>query len=660
MNGGSMTVGSREPLAEEPSADLLGSPAQVQGIVRASTAAKVVVSGPPPPEPQHPPAPQHPPPPQQRSGIQLQLLDKLKQHHVGRVVVLYLGVCWVILEPVHVVFHMLGIPEWINRLVIIVMALGFPIAVVTAWIYAVTPAGLPSAALDERRRLLRRTSGRLNRAIAAVGALLALYFVLYYFWIGKYVAEPVSEAQSDTDVAVVPGGAIPQRSIAVLPFADLSQAHDQQYLADGLAEELGNLLDQIPDLRVAARTSAFAFKNKSQDITTVAKELRVAHVLEGSIRKAGDRVRVTAQLIRADNGYDLWSQTYDGTLDDIFKLQDQIAGAVVQALKVKLLGGSLPERAAPTNVEAYNLYLQAKFLTGLHTKEANDQALDYLQRALKIDQGYEPIWTELSIVYVGMVSRGFMPAAEALPKSRDAVQRAIELNPKSARAHAALGYLHIYDDWNWAEADREFQQALALEPGSADVLHAAGDLDLVLGRTNESVRLFGAALERDPLRASSYSNLGVAYFAAGRLEDAERAFRKSIELRPTAGYTHNGLGLVLLWRGQLRAALDEMNREADPMWRLEGLALVYSAMGRRAESDASLAQLVARYQKESPYVVATVYGYRGEVDQAFSWLDRALAARDATLTSIKSDPLLRKLQPDPRYAALLKKIGFPP
>jgi adenylate cyclase len=593
-------------------------------------------------------------------SMHLRILEKLKQHNIGRVVVLYLGVCWVILDPVHVVFHMLSVPEWANQLVVVVMALGFPVALLAAWIYHVTPAGLSPGSIDQRRSLVRRSSRRLNRAIAAVAALLGLYFLLYHFWIAKHVTEPISESRAEIDTEVVPGAPVPQRSIAVLPFVDMSQARDQQYLADGLAEELLNLLAQIPELRVAARTSAFAFKNKPEDVTTVAKDLRVAHILEGSVRTAGNRVRVSAELIRADSGYELWSGSYDRTLDDIFQLQDAIADAVVQALKVTLLGGNLPDRAAPANPEAYNLYLQGRFLAGRRTQEGFLQSLDVLQRALKLDESYEPSWTELSIVYGDMASSGLMSPEEAVPKSRDAVQRAIELNPKSARAHVALGYLHMNDDWNWAEADREMHQALALEPGSADVLHAAGTLDLVLGRGNESVKLLQAALERDPVRASTYYNLGAAYAAAGRLEDAERAYRKSIELRPTLPYTHNGLGLVLLWRGQLPAALEEMNRETDAMWRLQGLAIVYAAMQRGADSDSTLAELISKFQKESPYVVATVYGYRGEADQAFVWLDRALAERDATLPNIKGDPLFRKLRPDPRYVALLKKIGLPP
>jgi len=588
------------------------------------------------------------------------LLQRVRHHHVGRVALLYLGISWIVLEPIHVVFHMLGMPEWANRLVIVVLVLGFPLVVIPAWIYAATPPGLKPEALDAHRSWLRRMSRRLNLAIAAVAGLMISYALLYHFWLGKAITEPVSEeAHEALSAQAVPNVVVPQRSIAVLPFLDMSQAKDQQYLADGLAEELLNLLAQIPELRVAARTSSFAFKNKPEDISAMARDLHVAHVLEGSVRKAGAHVRITAQLIRADSGYHLWSETYDRTLDDIFKLQDQIAGAVVQALKVKLLGNSLPERAAPANLDAYNLYLQARFLAGAHTKDAVTKSIDYLEQAVKLDNSYEPTWTELSIVYTDMAARGFMPAEQALPKAREAVRTALALNPRSARAHVAMGYLHMSDDWDWAAADREFSQALALASGSADVLNAAANLDLVLGRLSESIQLYRAAVARDPLHASAYSNLGVAYFAAGRLAEAGPAFRKSIELRPAAIYTHNGLGLVLLWQGNANAALEEMKRETDEMWRLQGMAIVYSAMHLRTESDAALAELTKKFQKDSPYVIATVYGYRDEVDEAFKWLDEALAQRDATLTSIKSDPLFRKITSDPRYRALLQKVDLP-
>ena len=586
------------------------------------------------------------------------VMDKVRAHPVGRVALLYVGMCWVILDPVHIIFHMIGVPEWVNRMVLVVMVAGFPVAVIAAWGYAKPAAGAAQQAADTHRaRLLNR---RLNIAIASVLALMAGYYLLYHFWLGKHIAEPISEeAHASAEAQGSEAVAAPVRSIAVMPFVDMSQAGDQQYLGDGIAEELLNLLAQIPELRVAARTSSFAFKGKPTELTQIAHDLHVAHVLEGSVRKSGNKVRITAQLIRADSGYHLWSETYDRTLGDIFKLQDEISAAVVQALKVKILGAPLP-RATPANLDAYNLYLQGRFAAGLHTKAGFTEGVGYLDQALKLDAGYEPAWTQLSIVYGDMAARGFMASEQALPRSREAVAKALELNPRSARAHVAMGYLHMNDDWDWAAADREISQAVELEPGSADVLHAAGSLDLVLGRVGDSVQKLRAALLRDPLRASSYSNLGVAYFADGRLTEAEQAFRKSIELRPLAGYTHNGLGLVLLWRHDLPGALAEMQKETDEMWRLEGEALVYTAMRRNAEADAALAELSAKYQKESPYVVATVYGYRGEVAPAFQWLDKALAERDSTLTSIKSDPLFEKVRGDPRYVALLEKLRLPP
>ena len=605
----------------------------------------------------------HPRPPAADSSghsptVTSMLMDKVRAHPVGRVALLYVGMCWVILDPVHIIFHMIGVPEWVNRMVLVVMVAGFPVAVITAWGYAKPAAGAAQQAADTHRaRLLNR---RLNIAIASVLALMTGYYILYHFWLGKHIAEPISEeAHASAEAQGSEAVAAPVRSIAVLPFVDMSQAADQQYLGDGIAEELLNLLAQIPELRVAARTSSFAFKGKPTELTQIAHDLHVAHVLEGSVRKSGNKVRITAQLIRADSGYHLWSETYDRTLGDIFKLQDEISAAVVQALKVKILGAPLP-RATPANLDAYNLYLQGRFAAGLHTKEGFTEGVGYLDQALKLDAGYEPAWTQLSIVYGDMAARGFMASEQALPKSREAVARALELNPRSARAHVAMGYLHMNDDWDWAAADREIGQAVELEPGSADVLHAAGSLDLVLGRVGDSVQKLRAALLRDPLRASSYSNLGVAYFADGRLTEAEQAFRKSIELRPLAGYTHNGLGLVLLWRHDLPGALAEMQKETDEMWRLEGEALVYTAMHRNAEADTALAALTTKFQKESPYVVATVYGYRGEVGPAFQWLDKALAERDSTLTSIKSDPLFEKVRGDPRYAALLEKLRLPP
>ena len=624
-------------------------------------------SSPPTPEPVAGPATVAAPVPDARSAARLLsphphqvLLEKLRRRNVGRVALLYIGICWIILEPVHVIFHMLGVPEWVNRLVVIGMALGFPLAVLAAWIYEVTPEGLkPTSTVDPRRSLLQKTGQRLNRAILAVLGVMLVYFLVYHFWFAKHFAEPVTDVAQAESGEAQPGAVVPQRSIAVLPFVDMSQTKDQEYLSDGLAEELLDLLAKIPELRVAARTSAFAFKNKPEDIQNIAKKLHVAHVLEGSVRKSGTRVRITAQLIRADSGYHLWSETYDRDLGDIFKLQDEIAGAVVQALKVALLGGALPARAAPKSPEAYNLYLQGHYFADQHNKASLAKAIDYLHQAIQLDPNYEPSWTELSFVYSDVASRGFLSVDEALAKAREAAAEALKLDPKSARAHVALGLIHMNIDWDWAAADKEFKQALEYDPGNATVLVASGALELALGHTARASTLFQQALARDPLHASSFINLGISYYAEGRLAEAETAFRKALELKPNLIYAHNGLGLVLLSQGKREAALAEMGREADDGWRLEGVAIVNYALGKRAESDAALAELLAKFEKDAPYRIATVYAFRGESKPAFEWLERAYTERDGDLVSIKVDPLLKSLTADPRYAALLKKLALP-
>jgi TolB-like protein/Tfp pilus assembly protein PilF len=593
--------------------------------------------------------------------VELKFLQKMRHRNVGRVAILYLGISWVVLEPLHVIFNMLGVPEWINRLVVVFMALGFPIAVLTAWVYEVTPEGLkPSATVDPRKSLLRHTGKRLNRAILSVLSLMVVYFLVYHFWLAKHLTEPVADNAREGAASKAEAGIeITQRSIAVLPFVDMSQTKDQEYLSDGLAEELLDLLAKIPELRVAARTSAFAFRGKAEDVPSIAKKLHVAHILEGSVRKAGSRVRITAQLIRADSGYHLWSETYDRDVTDIFKLQDEIAGAVVQALKVALLGGALPTRAAPKSPEAYNLYLQGKFLADLHTKESLEKAIDYFRRAIKLDPAYEPTWTALSFAYSDTGARGFVSAEQALAQARESASQALKLDPKSARAHVALGLIHMNIDWDWAAADREFKQALEYDPGNATVLSLGGYLELAFGHTSRAATLFQQALARDPLHASSYNNLGIAYYAEGRLPESEAAFRKSIELKPAQSYTHSGLGLTLLSEGKRDAALAEIGHESDEEWRLEGLAIANFALGKRAEADAALAELTRKFATEAPYAIATVHAYRGERNLAFQWLDRAVAERDGTLVSIKVDPLLQPLVGDPRYKALLKTLGLP-
>lgn len=522
------------------------------------------------------------------------------------------------------------------------------------------PPPLPAAdgSVPATARKPAASPALIGGVVAVIAALGAGYFVLNRSPASKPGTDASVKQAGAPAVAVAPK-VIPEKSIAVLPFVELSERKDKEYFTDGLTEELLDLLAKVPDLVVPARTSTFFFKGKQTTIAEIGKALGVAHVLEGSVQAAGKRVRVAIRLVRADTGARLWSETYDRNLDDVFKLQDEIANAVVSALKVKLLDGALKARAAPKNLDAYNLYLQGRFFAELHTKEGLGKAIDFFNKAISMDPAYEPNWSSLAFAYSDAAGRGLMPPDKAVPKSRETAAKALTLDPKSARAHVALGLIHMNYDGDYQNADREFKEALASEPGNATVLVAAGYLDLVLGRTEAAANLFQQAVTRDPLKASSYSNLGVTYYSEGKFPEAEAAFRKSLEIKPRAVYTHNGLGLVLLSRGQAQAALEEMRQEPDDTWRLQGLAIINQALGKKAEADAALAELREKFGKDAPYAVATVYAYRGDTEAAFEWLDKALAEKDSTITSIKADPLLRPLVKDRRYSALLQKLKLP-
>ncbi len=448
-------------------------------------------------------------------------------------------------------------------------------------------------------------------------------------------------------------------SIAVLPFVDMSAEKNQEYFSDGLAEELLNALTKIPELRVAARTSSFQFKGKSEDLRTVGQKLNVATILEGSVRREGKRVRITAQLIKVADGFHLWSETYDRDMNDIFAVQEEIARAVAGSLKVALLGGKTATPSVQgTNADAYNAYLQGRYFLERRNKESLEKAVSYYEQAIKLDPAYAPAWAGLAAARSRQADAGYLPVEEGYRKAREAVERALALDANLAEAHAALGRIKLFYDWDWAGADASFQRALALEPGNAVVVRSAATLARTLGRFEEALALNRRAVELDPLSAASSSNRGHNAYDVGRLEEAAAAFKKALELNPGAGI-HTGLGKVYLAQSDPQRALAEMEREPEPFWRLQGQALAYHALGRKKESDAALAELIAKYHAEAAYQVAEVYAFRGKADLAFEWLERAYTQRDGGLSEMKGDPLLKSIERDPRYAAFLKKMRLP-
>lgn len=448
------------------------------------------------------------------------------------------------------------------------------------------------------------------------------------------------------------------KSIAILPFVDLSPEKNQEYFADGLADELLNDLAKNPNLRVAARTSAFAFKGKNEDLRVVAEKLNVANVLEGSVRKEGNRVRITTQLISASNGFHLWSETYDREINDIFAVQDDIAASVAYALNVTLLG----RKILPTekvNIAAYNAFLQAQYHSNRRSREDLDAAISYFNQSLQLDPKYARALVGLAEANIHRGDSGFIAVNEAYGKARPQLEKALELDPDLPSAHALMGWIRLTYDWDWSGANKAFQRATELEPGNATVLYFKATLSMTLGKFEEAVQLDRKAVELDPLNPNLYYNYGLHAYIASRWEESISALNKLLELSPRSPDGHQLLGSVYLLQGKNKEGLAEMEMEVDDAWRLFGLTLAHHALKQSKDSENALAQFIEKYQTGAAFQIADAYAYRGDIDKAFEWLDRAYAQRDGGLTQVKGDPFLANVRKDPRYVAFLKKMHLP-
>jgi TolB-like protein/Tfp pilus assembly protein PilF len=452
--------------------------------------------------------------------------------------------------------------------------------------------------------------------------------------------------------------AIPDKSIAVLPFTDMSQKKDQEYFGDGMAEEILDLLAKIPGLTVIGRTSSFQFKGKNEDLRKIGTELNAAYVLEGSVRNSGDQVRITAQLINTKTGAHEWSETYDRPIGDVLKLQDAIAAAVVRELQLTVASEHLKSRATLKDAEVYDLILRGRHEADRYDKEGLDEAVTLFQQALDRDPTFADAAAELALAYYVQGANVFLGPAAAYEQARSAAATALKLDPKNVLAHYVLGNIHIEYDWDWAAAAREYQQVATLAPGSADALNGEAWLSLTLGRWDDALQQIRAALAQDPLYPDSFENLTWVQMRRGRLPEAEAAIRRALEIRPTYTWGHYELGLVLLERGDRDAALVEMQRETSDDGRETGLAMVYYALGRKAESDAAVARLIKEYADASAFEIAEVYAFRDQSDEAMLWLERAYVQKDASLYLVKSYLPLKSLAEDPRYKAFLKKMNL--
>ena len=489
---------------------------------------------------------------------------------------------------------------------------------------------------------MARKSSRIPWIVAATIIALGIVAAAFFF--------SLRPLQSDA--------AVTDKSIAVLPFVNMSSDKEQEFFSDGISEELLNLLAKIPQLQVTARTSSFSFKGKGVAIPEIARTLHVANVLEGSVRKAGNSVRITAQLIKAGTDTHLWSQTYDRKLDDIFKVQDEIAADVVKQLKITLLGAA--PKARTTDPEAYALYLQAVQLGRQKTAEAFEHSDALYRKVLAIDPRYAPAWAQLARNLINEANNGLLPIKDGYAQAREAAMKALALDPDYAPAHAWLGLIAMSGDNDLTGAAEHFKRALALDPADVNVIGNSASLLQSLGRLDEALALDEAIVRRDPVNLSVLNNMGVDQRDAGRLDAAIVSFHTVLSLSPGRGNAHAELGYALLLKGNAQGALAEIEQETSEVWKMIALPMAYHALGRNADSDAALFSLIAKYEKDWAFNIAYVYAFRGEADHAFEWLDKAIEYHDSGLSEIVTENLFDKIHSDPRWLPFLRKIGKAP
>jgi adenylate cyclase len=592
--------------------------------------------------------------------IEFKFLEELKHRNVVRVALLYLVVCWLILEPIHVVFHMLEVPVWANRLVLILMAIGLPAVAVFAWAFEITPEGLkPTVEVDPKKSIRSLTGRRLDRAIIVVLALALGYFVADKFWPTGRETVPGSVTATPTPApSTSPTIVAPEKSIAVLPFVDMSEKHDQEYFSDGLTEELIERLSRNPDLKVIARTSSFYFKGKQATIGEIANTLHVGHVLEGSVRKAGAELRVTAQLIRASDGTHLWSQTYDRSLSDIFKVQDDIAGTVSRALKVALSSAGDGEQGKDTNAEAHNLLLQGDFFSRRRTRSDLDTAIRFFTQASALDPGYALAWARLGRAYLNLTLHRWIPAVEGSARAKDFLTRALRIEPRLMSARVTLFLIHSQIDWDAAAARADIDRMREIDPNDEFSTRycVAVQKWSVTGNTDELIELHRRQLDQDPLATTAMYNLANRLFEAGRFEESVATLHRLLQLSPGYAGAQADMGIALLFLERNDQALAAIEQETDERQRSWALPIVYWALGRRADSDDALGVLEKSFARSDPLSLAEAHAYRGETDAAFRWLGRAYLQHDFDLVHIKSNPLLSNLHKDPRYQEFLPKL----
>jgi len=593
--------------------------------------------------------------------------SELKRRNVYKVAVAYAVVSWLLIQAASILFPTFDAPPWVMKVFVAVSVLGFPIALVFSWAFEITPEGLKRESEIEAGKSITRRTGRKIVGITILVAVIAT---------ALFVFQLLRPHLTSTGGPSAPLNALSEKSVAVLAFANLSDDKGSEYFSDGISEELLTVLQKIPGLHVAARTSAFSFKGKNATAQEIGEKLGVAHLVEGSVRKAGDVVRIAARLTQANTGEEQWSENYTRNLKDVFAVQTEIAQTIVEQLRGQLTGGAAnpttkaeiqaevraAEKGGTKNVEAHESYLQGRFFLNRHSEKETDQARAAFERAVQLDPKFALAWAGLAQTHVWdcnyATEGGQKGFNDHLAAARDAVERAFALEPNLPDALFPRAMIETNFHYNWKGAAETLRKALALAPQDPALLMEAGNLASARLESTQALDLFRRAVALDPVNAQARAFLASNLSASGRQEEARAEYARVIELNPSAPNSHAGVGLAYLLESKFEEAAVAAQKDAADWARLLIVSCARWGQKRVAESDAALAELIAIASETGAYQIAEVYGYRNDKDRAFEWLERARRQRDAGLPGLRPDTLLPNLHDDPRWNAFLRKVGL--
>ena len=584
---------------------------------------------------------------------------ELKRRNVYKVAVAYAVVGWLIAQISTQIFPFLEIPNWVVRLIIVLIAIGFPIALVIAWAFEATPEGIKRTEVADT---MPAVAGQKKHAwiyVVIVGAAISVAL----FFLGRYTAQSREGGRPPATA-----GSLPQKSIAVLPFDNLSRDPDNAFFAEGVQDEILTRLAKVADLKVIARTSTQKFKSAPADLRDVAKQLDVTNILEGSVQKVNDQVRVNVQLINALTNAHLWAEIYDRKLSDIFAVQSDIAKTVADTLQAKLTGAEKQMMAAQptTDTAAYELYHKGRSLWERRSGDNIPKAITFFEQAIARDPNYALAYAGLSNAYILLPFFAGADRREAYSKAKEAALKALRLDPNLAEAHLALGKVLFFSEIDLAGAMREYKRAIELKPNDATAHHWFGNDTLsALGRSEEAIAEVRRAVELDPLSPVINADLGRTFYYAQRYDDSARQLRKTLEIDPTFFYAHFNLGIVLQVTGDLAGAIAEYEKAKQLNDDLLMSTMCAAAKAQAGDKDAALRMLsdldkISQHREVVGYLRALLYLSLNNKDEALHWLEQDFEERDGSNISwIKVDPLLDPLHGDPRFEALVQKVVAP-